>query len=201
MGQRIVCYGASNTYGYDPRSFLGEQYPPQVRWTDQLMQLCPEREVWNLGENGREIPRRPWEFQALEKSLRRAAPVDALLVMLGDNDLLKMTPPRAEVVSQRMGAFLAWLQEGGGPWGASMRIVLTASPPMCRGAWVQEEALMEESRRLGEYYRTLAEQRGVAFANSGAWGVERTVDGVHFSPQGHRAFAQGMDRVLRSLNL
>ena len=27
MGQRILCYGDSNTYGYDSRSYLGGRYP------------------------------------------------------------------------------------------------------------------------------------------------------------------------------
>ena len=32
MGHRIVCYGDSNTYGYNPRSYLGGRYPEAVRW-------------------------------------------------------------------------------------------------------------------------------------------------------------------------
>ena len=33
---RILCYGDSDTFGHDPRSPLGEPYPPEVRWTDRL---------------------------------------------------------------------------------------------------------------------------------------------------------------------
>ena len=27
--KRILCFGDSNTYGYDPRSYFGSQYPAQ----------------------------------------------------------------------------------------------------------------------------------------------------------------------------
>ena len=40
----ILCYGDSNTYGFDPRSWLGERYPADVRWTGLL------RESARLGD-------------------------------------------------------------------------------------------------------------------------------------------------------
>ncbi len=39
MGRRILCFGDSNTYGYDPRSYLGGRYPASVRWTALLKTL------------------------------------------------------------------------------------------------------------------------------------------------------------------
>ena len=29
---KVICFGDSNTYGYDPRSFLGDRYGPTDRW-------------------------------------------------------------------------------------------------------------------------------------------------------------------------
>ena len=34
---RMLCYGDSNTYGYDPRGFFGDRYPKESRWVDILM--------------------------------------------------------------------------------------------------------------------------------------------------------------------
>ena len=31
--EKIIFYGDSNTYGYDPRGFFGMRYPKEVRWT------------------------------------------------------------------------------------------------------------------------------------------------------------------------
>lgn len=33
---KIVCFGDSNTYGYDPRSWLGGRYDVDSRWVDIL---------------------------------------------------------------------------------------------------------------------------------------------------------------------
>ncbi len=66
MGHRIVCYGDSNTYGYDPRSYLGGRYPETVRWTALLS--ADGWTVINEGENGRSIPR-------LEREIEAAKPI------------------------------------------------------------------------------------------------------------------------------
>ncbi len=50
-----MCFRDSNTYGYDPRSYLGGRYPKSVRWTGRLE--ADDWEVFNLGENGHPIPR------------------------------------------------------------------------------------------------------------------------------------------------
>lgn len=201
MQQTIVCYGDSNTYGYDPQSPLGGRYPPQVRWTGQLAALRPGRTIRNLGENGREIPRHAWEVQQLEDALTRASPVGAVVILLGSNDLLQMSPPQAEVAADRMHALLAWLLMRRNQWGGQAQLLLTAPPPMRRGAWVTDNALVEASRHLAAQYRTLAQNQGIAFADAGAWGVELAFDGVHFTARGHQSFAAGMDGALRELGL
>ncbi len=33
---RLVCFGDSNTRGYDPRSYLGSLYGSENRWVDIL---------------------------------------------------------------------------------------------------------------------------------------------------------------------
>lgn len=53
---RILCFGDSNTYGYDPRGFFGDRYNAEDRWTDLLAKQIGW-DIINLGANGREIPR------------------------------------------------------------------------------------------------------------------------------------------------
>ena len=33
---KVICFGDSNTYGYDPRSWIGGRYEPDSRWVDIL---------------------------------------------------------------------------------------------------------------------------------------------------------------------
>ena len=190
MKPRILCYGDSNTYGYDPRSYLGGRYPASVRWTALLR--AAGWEVLNHGQNGRRLPRTAQEAEE-EARLLQALLAEWTIVMLGSNDLLQGLS--AEACEARMEALLRALGTGG-------RLLLVAPPPMVPGPWAEDRQVREESRRLGPCYQALAERlEGVAFADAGAWGVELSYDGVHFSEAGHRAFAAGMAAALEELFL
>lgn len=98
-----MCFGDSNTYGYDPRSYLGGRFPKSVRWTGRLE--ADGWEVFNQGENGRSIPRLDFEIEAAVQSVPKARP-DILTVMLGSNDLLQCPGLTARVCGEQMERFL-----------------------------------------------------------------------------------------------
>ena len=189
MMRRILCFGDSNTFGYDPRSYFGSQYPADVRWTGLLQSAGWE--VANCGQNGLCIPRES-QLPAVADLLRRIAS-DVVTVMLGSNDLLNGAS--AEEAANRMEALLLRIKESAG----DTNILLIAPPPMRFGDWVQAQELIDESARLGGLYRALADKLSISFANAGEWSVELTFDGVHFSPEGHTAFAKGLIHTLESL--
>ena len=140
-------------------------------------------EIRNEGQNGREIPSRPFQYQRAGELLTQSAP-DVFAIMLGTNDLLRGFT--AMETCSRMEACLRYLQPKCG------RLLLIAPPPMKRGAWVTEENLIAESVKLAESYQALSQKLGIAFVNAGQWNVELTFDGVHFTEAGHRAFAEGL---------
>lgn len=179
---RMLCYGDSNTYGYDPRGFFGDRYPEESRWVDILVQRTGW-EIRNEGQNGREIPSRPFQYQRAGELLAQSPP-DVFAIMLGTNDLLRGYS--AEETCSRMEAFLRYIQPKCG------RLLLIAPPPMKWGAWVTEERPITESVKLAEAYQVLSQKLGIAFVNAGQWNVELTFDGVHFTEAGHRAFAEGL---------
>lgn len=190
--KRIYCIGDSNTFGHDPRSKLGEPYGDDERWTGRLAQYGFE--VINTGRNGLCIPD-PREFPALGERVRSAGPVDAVTVMLGTNDLLRGAD--AGTAAGRMEKLLVFLRDGIG----GAKLVLIAPPPMVRGEWVPTDNLVEESQKMTEAYRRLAERTGIVFADAGEWNAELTFDGVHLTAGGHAAFAEGLNRLLEELLL
>ena len=195
MSCRILCYGDSNTYGYDPRSYLGGRYPESVRWTALLR--ARGWQVQNEGENGRSIPRRNREIdRAVQEIL--GARADAAVIMLGSNDLLQEPELTAEGCAERMERFLAALLRRAGREGPP-RLLLAAPPPMKRGTWVSSPKTLEVSARLAACYADTARRMGLLYADAGRWGVSLTFDGVHFSESGHRAFAEGLARELASI--
>ena len=74
---KILCFGDSNTYGFDSRSYFGERYPANERWVDILARSLGV-ECVNLGENGRRIPSRG--------TAPFLAPGEYMIIMLGGND-------------------------------------------------------------------------------------------------------------------
>ena len=195
MCRRLLCYGDSNTYGYDPRSYLGGRYPESIRWPALLREYGWE--VCNEGENGRSIPQRVREIDMAIQTLCRME-ADILTVMLGSNDLLQPFSPSARECAVRMERFLAALLHAGG-WEKSREILLIAPPPMALGDWVQNEKTTAASRRLAECYEDTARLLNIGFADAGSWGIDLAYDGVHFSEMGHLAFAKGINKALSAL--
>ena len=181
---RILCFGDSNTYGYDPRGFFGDRYGAEDRWVDLLSKQAGH-ECINAGANGREIPRNPYVLRLLTKH----APVDIFLVMLGTNDLLQGAS--AKESTTRMEAFLLPLLSH------CKQILLVAPPPMKRGAWVSTDELVSESIRLAEGYKLLAEKLDIPFVDTRHWKIELTFDGVHLTEVGHHVFAENLRKELR----
>ena len=145
---RILCFGDSNTYGYDPRGFFGDRYSTEDRWVDLLAKQTGH-EVINAGANGREIPRNPYA----PRFLTDHAPVDVFLVMLGTNDLLQGAS--AKEAATRMENFLNPLLPH------CKSILLVAPPPMKRGAWVPTDKLVNESNHLAEEYMLLVKKLNI----------------------------------------
>lgn len=177
---RLICFGDSNTWGYDPRSYIGERYAASERWVD-LLAAKTGCECVNLGENGRRIPTRPLNIELDED--------ERLLVMLGTNDILSGLD--AGECAHRLVEFLEPCPRG--------RALIIAPPPLQRGSWVDSTAEIGESLELPLLYSAAAGRLHQSFADAGRWGVELCFDGVHFTAAGHRAFAQGVADVVENM--
>ena len=135
--------------------------------------------VQNSGSCGREIPRRVVVFPETS---------DLLIVMLGTNDLLQGAT--AEEAGERMRHFLSGQDRE--------RLLLLAPPPMAAGEWVSSDSLLRESRHLSRVYRELAGEMGIRFLDTAPWNIPMAYDGVHFTEEGHRRFAEQLYRELRT---
>ena len=147
------------------------------------MDILAEETGWtvrNLGQNGREIPMSAPDFPA---------DTDLLIVMLGTNDLLQGRSP--EQAAARLERFLSGISLD------RSKILVIAPPPVKRGAWVPDQQLMDDSRTFARLCQALAEHLGIRFADAGKWDIPLAYDGVHFTEQGHRAFAAGLLEELK----
>ncbi len=168
---KVICFGDSNTYGYDPRDHFGGRYDEDSRWVD-ILAAKTGWPVLNMGQNGLEIPNTAHAF---------AADTDLLIIMLGTNDLLQGRSP--EQAAERLERFLATV-----PLDRS-KILLIAPPPMALGEWVPSRQLIDDSHTFARLSQALAERLDIRFADAGNWDIPLAYDGVHFAEQGHKNFA------------
>ena len=202
MMKTILFFGDSNTYGYDPRSFFGDRFSPDIRWTSRLSAAAEkEWKVLAEGMNGREIPSGKYElqhvFSLLREGMQGRSP-DWFAVMLGTNDLFSTYPDfSADTVAKKMARFLDEIIAAS----PQVSILLIAPPAIGRegASSLEEQLLYTESLQLGLLYEKLAAQRGLAFINTAGWNIPLGFDGVHFSEKGHRVFADQMLKVLSAI--
>ena len=100
----ILCYGDSNTYGYNPVN--GLRYPKDIRWTGVLQKLLGEEyAVIEEGCNGRttvfEDVAEPWKagLGYLKPCLNTHKPIDFVIMMLGSNDLKRVFHASAKEIA------------------------------------------------------------------------------------------------------
>lgn len=176
---KVICFGDSNTYGYDPRGYFGGRYDADCRWVD-ILAAKTGWAVLNMGQNGREIPSAAPDFPT---------DTDLLMIMLGTNDLLQGRSP--EQTAERLERFLNAVPL------ERRKIMLIAPPPMTLGEWVPNRQLIDDSRTFAQLCQTLAERLDIRFADAGKWEIHLAYDGVHFTEQGHKNFAAGLLEELK----
>ncbi len=193
MMKTILCYGDSNTYGYDPRDFWGGRYDAPDRWTG-ILNADPDFRIMNYGQNGRMIPaNRIAISQAAEQIM--SCRFDRMTVMLGSNDLLFSSTYTMDVITERMDRFLGSLTELPGLRQHPEQILLLAPPHVV----IQDEgyeAICERSEQFGAWYQTLADKYHTDFADTNQWNIRLAADGVHFTPEGHHTFARRIRALL-----
>lgn len=172
----VLCYGDSNTYGFDPRGFWDDRYGEDVRWCDLLAQKTGWQ-VINLGLNGRTIPKSPRELDVLDHAIQKAAP-DLSMILLGTNDILQGHPP--EMAAQEMDELIGHCKSR-----FPELPLLLLSPPFTR-LW--DTALSRKIAALGSLYRQISQARNIPFLLLPE--LPLAFDGVHFSEAGHRQLAE-----------
>ena len=204
----ILCYGDSNTWGYNPTD--AGRYPLDVRWTGVLArELGDGYQVIEEGLNGRTTV---WDdpiegykngYDYLIPCLETHRPIDLVVLMLGTNDLKVRFSVSAYDIANSVGVLVDVIQKSAaGPNGGAPQVLLMAPPPVARLTESAEmfEGAAAKSKKLGEHYRRVAAERGCAFLDAGSVIVSSDVDGIHFDPPEHgklgRAVAERVKELL-----
>lgn len=192
--KRILCFGDSNTWGYDPAA--QDRFDRDVRWTGVLRNaLGSGYEVIEEGLNGRTtVWDDPIEGYKCGKDylipcLETHRPLDLVIIMLGTNDLKKRFSLSAFDIAQGAGVLVRIVQQSAaGRAGAAPSVLLLAPPPVAKLTWFAEmfEGAEDKSLKLGLHYRQVAEALGCAFLDTATVVVSSDLDGIHFEAAEHR---------------
>ena len=181
---KIVCYGDSNTYGWDPRYFSGNRY---LKPWPELMAEKTGHEVINCGEPGRVIPCRERELEWFRRDVTENKP-DLLVIMLGTNDLFYSAESSAEAIANRMGNMVRYAIRN-----HLAENYLLLSCPQTAGP---EKGLLPVLEALSAKYKDIAKTEQTAFADSFRWRIPLAFDGIHFTEEGHCLFADNISEIV-----
>lgn len=204
----ILCFGDSNTWGYDPRT--QGRYPRDVRWTGVLRgALGDDYFVIAEGLNGRTTvwddpiePPRKCGLDYLLPCMASHAPIDLVILMLGTNDLKLRHSLGAFDIARGAGVLgREVLRSESGPDGAAPELLLVAPPPLAK---LSDFADMfaggpEKSLGFAGQYAQVAGELGCHFMDAGEIVSTSDSDGVHWEPEGHRAFGLAVAERVRDV--
>ena len=215
--KRIMCYGDSNTWGYDPVATGADgsaaaRFPEDVRWTGVMQKLLgSDYRVLEEGLNGRttifEDPAAYGRngFAHLEIALRSCDPVDCVILMLGTNDLKDIFHASAYMITHGMARLIRTCREVLQYTRSAQAKILVVAPANVaadgNGQYQYDFSArsVPKGDALRTSYRELAEQMDCAFLDANDYIRVDPSDGVHLDADGHGKLAEVMAETVRKL--
>lgn len=208
MKKRILCFGDSNTWGYNGEN--GTRFDEETRWTALLQkELGQDYVVIEEGLNSRttvfEDPLSPGKkgLDYLIPMVCSQLPFDLMIMMLGTNDLKRMyhigSMEVAEGIERLLITFRNTMQE---KTGGSGKVLVLGPIDICAsqsGEFVYgfDEHSAKEAKNLGKDIESLVTQMGYEFMDMSKVTPPGVTDGIHLDSDGHKAFADCLSKYIR----
>ncbi len=217
MSKRILCYGASNTWGFKPNSFnpktgLAERYARHERWPSILAKELHEFEIIEEGLNGRTtmfddaIAQKPYRngLTQLPIILESHYPIDLVIFMLGTNDLKTQYDKSIDEISNGMKYLIDIVMASNkGPYGSSPKVLVIAPQPILREGLIHptsfDNSSIQKSHLLSEAYEKVCAESGCFFLDASKFIKSSLNDGIHLDISEHRKLAEALKNKLQVL--
>lgn len=209
--KRILCFGDSLTWGYDPVNRV--RFDESVRWPRVMGQILgDEYEVIEEGQNGRTIATEdPAEGEKngltyIGPCLETHTPFDVLIIMLGSNDCKRKFSYSAmdiagemQILIEKVKAYNEFRCQN------SFKTVLV-SPPLIsdaiRDSWLGDsfgyENAIKLSKELSDWYRKLSQMYGTEFIDAADYVKVSDADGVHMDADNQRKLGKILAEFIKS---
>ena len=202
----VLCFGDSNTYGSIPGE-PGGRFASDVRWPGLLAHELGDS--WRVVEEG--LPGRTTVFDdplspyrrgadCLPPCLASHAPLDAVVIFLGTNDLKARLAAEASDIAAGVGLLTQTVLDSRcGPCGETPRVLVLGLPRL--GATLGPE-FKDAERKAAGLPRHLAQEAtaiGVELLDLSEVVAYSGIDGYHLDAAGHREVGESVARRLAAM--
>ena len=189
--RKLILFGDSNTYGYDPRDFFGGRYAEDERWATIVHKtLADSFDVVEDGINGRQLP--SVDYGYFTNLLCELSEDDIFVMMLGTNDILLTYNPNIDMAVTKLDKILSYAREN-----CLAQFILIA-PPYIKVMKPEMQRYHDCCIEMNERFIKLAKQYDITVIDASKWAIPMGSDGVHFSIDGHKKFAKNVLENLES---
>ena len=194
--KKILCFGDSNTFGFNP--LTGLRYPQNVRWTGVLQELCKgSYEIIEAGCNNRTAFRNNPEgkiytgAQILPEYLKQGA--DIVIIALGSNDLQRQYRTTLVELGYGVETLIKMVKEE-----LPNSTIILVSPSIISDkvlnakifSFLFDKNSVEKSKKLAPIYKDIALKNGCKFLDLSLFAPPSEVDGLHYEPETHAEIAK-----------
>jgi lysophospholipase L1-like esterase len=203
----ILCFGDSNTWGYATAPRPSDRYALEERWPSILARRLGSG--WTVipeGLNGRTtVHPDPIEGTWLAGSsylmpcLKSHKPLDAVVIMLGTNDLKARFSVPARDIALGVGVLLSIVKTAeSGPAGNIPKMLVICPPPILNEFGTRPDFAemlaggYDKSLRLAPAYEAVAREHGAAFLDAGKVIRSSPFDGIHLDVDAQAALGNAV---------
>ena len=208
MTKRILCFGDSNTWGFDPATQT--RFDETIRWPRVLGSelgegyeiveegLCGRTTVWDdpiegdASKNG---------LKYLIPCLESHRPLNLVIILLGTNDLKQRFNVSAFDIANGTGKLIRAVQiSQTGIDDRAPPVVLLAPPPTTTLTEYAEtlEGAGKKSALFGMHYERVAKEMDCVFLDTGLHIVSSPVDGIHFDAPEQQKLGRAVAATIRN---
>jgi lysophospholipase L1-like esterase len=203
----ILCYGDSNTWGYDPANQT--RYPRDVRWPGVLRNgLGDGYIVIEEGLNGRTtVWDDPIELDKngatyLRPCIQTHKPLDLVIIMLGTNDLKTRFSLSAYDIASGAGVLVDIVMKSDTGIDSGAPEVLLIAPPQAVELTSFAEMFdnaVEKSSGFTKHYRRVANEKGCHYLDAGEYVESSALDGIHLESEMQATLGKAVAAKVRDI--
>ncbi|MCI8485343.1 MAG: SGNH/GDSL hydrolase family protein [Lachnospiraceae bacterium] len=214
MKKRIMIFGDSNTWGWNPCNDLVsplQRWDDETRWSGVLQKdLGEDYLVIPEGLNGRtSVWNDPIEEYRCGKDqiipcLDSHAPLDLVIIMVGTNDLKCRYTVSAQDIANGVGIIVdKTLHQAGAFNPAGPKVLLICPPPLGHvenGVFAHMfEGNVEKSKKMPPFFQGVAKTYGVEYFDAGTVIESSKEDGLHLQADQHEILGHEIAKIVKKM--